>query len=165
MTARHPIVEREKTIDGDVYRCAPLRGDDMLDVFVLALRVCAPVVGEEIAGAALSGQPVDRALVSGSLADVLRALDPADVQVLRRRLSGVTEVRVKATGEWHRLDAVFGEHFAGRLPAMLQWMLHAFSVSFPLFLQGLTPSDATESPPTQTASPSPSTSRTSSGGR
>jgi hypothetical protein len=131
-------VEPEKRIGEYVYRCVPLRGEDVIDVMVLVCRALSPIASEDLVGSLLSGKPVqgDSAVASlgGSLSLVLRELRSEDVQDLRKRLAAVT--LVQRDGQWLPLKDVFGEHFAGRPAEILQWMLHAFSVSFPLFFLG-----------------------------
>jgi hypothetical protein len=161
-------VEREKRIGDYLYRCVPLRGEDVLDVMVLVCRNLSPLASEEVVGAMLSGQVqtgAAQAALGGSLSDVLRQLRSEDVQTLRRQLAAVSEVEL--TGEkgprWVRVSEVFGEHFAGRPFEIVQWMLHAFSVSFPLFFLD-SPSSPGPAPGLAGVPPSPSTSRGSSGG-
>jgi hypothetical protein len=157
-------VDPEKKIGEHVYRCGKLRGEDVLDVMVLMIRTLAPIAGEDVVASALSGQALDTSGLGKSLPEILRQLRAEDVQDLRKRLAQVTEVRVP--DGWVPLDRIFGEHFAGRPAEILQWMLHAFAVSCPLFFSVSPPSPAADAqPPVPEASRSPSTSRTSSGGR
>lgn len=137
-------VHPEKTIGGYLYRCVPLRGEDVLDVIVMVCRAVAPAAegADELVGSMLSGQPVNRAAfessIGGGLPAVLRNLRAEDVQDLRKRLARVTEV--ERDGRWMPLADIFGEHFKGAPAEILQWMLHAFTVSFPLFSLASAPS-------------------------
>lgn len=159
-------VNPERVIGGIRYRCAALRGDDMIDAMVIALRALSPLASEEAVGAMLAGgNPVQAAGASlgGSISAVLRELKREDVHALRRLFAAVTEVEIN--GGWLPLDRIFGEHFAGRPAEILQWLLHAFSVSFPLFFLASVPSPAPGQAAEATAPQSPNTSTGSAGGR
>lgn len=128
-------VDSEKRIGEYVYRCVPLRGEDVIDVMVLVCRALSPIASEDLVGSLLSGKPAQaETSLGGSLSLVLRELRSEDVQDLRKRLAAVT--LVQRDSQWLPLKDIFGEHFAGRPAEILQWMLHAFSVSFPLFFLG-----------------------------
>jgi hypothetical protein len=164
-------IDRDRNIGTCTYRVAPLRGEDVLDVLVLVLRTLAPVASEQVLSAALSGRsselaPQDGAAgLAGSLPEVLRSLDRESVQEVRRLFATVTEVSSDGGRAWLPLSQVFGEHFAGRPVELLQWMLHAFTVSFPFFSLASAPSQPNGLKGQAGASPSPSTSAGSSGGQ
>lgn len=122
--------EQIKDIDGVTYRVRPLMTRASLQVMARVLKMVAPAFGsvaslKQAAGAGM-------AMIGNALAD----LDEATLDFVCQEFAKVTHVEGEKNGKPTRvqLSTCFDLHFAGRLPALFEWVKFAAEVTYgPLF--------------------------------